>query len=468
MSKCRRFLLLTLRALPFFCWTVAAMAAAPGTDSGKVGAEVHAQLAKAPYANVMVALIPPSQAMDAAHRQSRAHEIAANVDAVLASLPTDGYRLRRRFEQVAALSMDIDVTTLELLRNDAHVLRIDLDVGGRAQMNQAAPLARVSNVRNRGFTGQQVKTAVIDSGVQLNHIDLADSIVDQQCFCSSATPGTGCCPNGLDTQGGAGSGADAEGHGTNVTGIITGNGGNAPQGGAPAAKVVIVRVLDAHGSFYSSSDIVAALDWIAVHHPDTRAINMSVGTNALFSSVCDSSASYTIALSQAVAAVNANGGVMTASSGNQASTTSVSAPACLANVIAVGAVWDAAMSNQTFLGCADTGIVADKPTCFTNSNSKVALYAPGAYTTATGLDIDPFTVGFSSTYGGTSQASPLVAACVADLYQLRPNLTPAQVKAALIASDVHVVDPKNGLSFPRLNCDKALTDLDRIFANGFD
>lgn len=468
MPRCRVSPLIALFAFPLCCWIAIAAATEPATDAGKIGNEVYAQLTSAPYANVVVALTPPSAALDAAHRPSRTREIAANVDALLATMPAGSYRMRRRFEHVAALSMDIDATGLQFLRSNTRVLRVDLDVGGRAQMNQAAPLARVSNVRSRGFTGQLVKTVVIDSGAQLDHVDLADSIVDQQCFCSSATPGVGCCPNGLDTQGGAGSGADAEGHGTNVTGIITGNGSNAPQGGAPAAKVVIVRILDANGAFHSSSDIVAALDWVAAHHIDARAINMSVGTNTLFSSTCDSSAAYTIALSQAVAAVNANGGVMTASSGNQASTTSISAPACLANVIAVGAVWDAAMANQTFLGCTDTGIVADKPTCFTNSNSKVALYAPGAYTTATGLDIDPFTVGFSSTYGGTSQASPLVAACVADLFQLRPNLTPAQVKAALTASDVHVVDPKNGLSFPRLNCEKALVDLDRIFASGLD
>ena len=137
-------------------------------------------------------------------------------------------------------------------------------------------------------------------------------------------------------------------------------------------------------------------------------------------------------------------------------------------MIAVGAVWDSAMTNQTFLGCTDTAIVADKPTCFTNSDSKVAIYAPGAYTTATGLDTDPYTSNGASSYGGTSQAAPLVAACAADLFQLRPAPTAAKVKAALLASDVHVTDFKNGLSFPRLNCEKALIDLDRIFGNGFN
>lgn len=434
----------------------------------KVGAEVYTRLAAAPRAMVVVVFAEPAETFGAAQAQQRRAHIAASADAVLASLPGGDYVLRRRFDNVSALALDVGSAALAALAADPRVVRVDLDVGGHAQMNQAAPLAHVAQVRNRGFVGTGVKTAVIDSGAQLDHVDLADSIVGQQCFCSSGTPGTGCCPNGSDTQSGAGSAADAAGHGTNVTGIITGNGSLAPRGGAPASPVVVIRMLDENDSFYSTSDIVAALDWLASHHPDVRAVNMSVGTNQLFSGTCDNAASWTIALAQAAAAVTANGAVLTSSSGNQASTNSISAPACLSNVMAVGAVWDSAMPDQTFLGCTDTGVVADKPTCFTNSDSKVAIYAPGAYTTATGLDTDPYTSNGSSSYGGTSQAAPLVAACAADLFQLRPSLTPAQVKAALVTSDVHVTDPKNGLSFPRLNCEKALIDLDRLFANGFD
>jgi len=445
-----------------------ATAASMPDSPDKVGAEVYTRLATAPRATVVVVFAEPPEPFDVAQVRERRARIAASADAVMASLSKSDYTLRRSFDNVSALTLDVGSSALAALAADPRVVRIDLDVGGRAQMNQAAPLARVAQVRNRGFVGTGVKTAVIDSGAQLNHVDLVDSIVGQQCFCSSATPGTGCCPNGSDTQSGAGSAADAAGHGTNVTGIITGNGSLAPRGGAPAAPVVVIRMLDANGSFYSSSDIVASLDWLASHHPDVRAVNMSVGTNQLFAGTCDNATSWTIALAQAAAAVTANGAVLTSSSGNQASSASISAPACLGNVMAVGAVWDSTMSNQTFLGCTDTGIVADKPTCFTNSDSKVAIYAPGAYTTATGLDIDPYTNNGSSSYGGTSQAAPLVAACAADLFQLRPSLTPAQVKAALVASDVYVTDPKNGLSFPRLNCEKALIDLDRIFANGLD
>lgn len=96
------------------------------------------------------------------------------------------------------------------------------------------------------------------------------------------------------------------------------------------------------------------------------------------------------------------------------------------------------------------------------------LYAPGAFTTATGAAIDPYTSNFASTHGGTSQASPLVAACIADLYQLKPTVTATQINSALTSSSAQVTDPKNGLNFPYLDCDQALIHIDRIFANGME
>lgn len=450
------------RSLLWLLLAVSMAGRATSAAEGKVGDDVHARLRSVPHVTVVVVLKDDARTNDAEHRDAHRKRIAATADAVLAALPAGGYTLRRRFDHVAALSMDVSDGAVAVLDALPDVVRVDLDVGGSAQMQQAAPLARVSDVRARGFTGRGVKSVVVDSGARLGHPDLADSIVGQQCFCSSATPGTGCCPNGLDTQSGAGSGADGNGHGTNVAGIITGNGTQSPQGGAPAASAVIVRVLDDQNRFYSSSDIVAALDWIASQHPDAKVVNLSLGTNQLFGATCDGSTAWTIALAQAAAAVAANGTLMTVSSGNQASPTGIAAPACLSSVLAVGAVWDSAMTDQTFLGCTDSGIVADRPTCFTNSNASVALYAPGAYTTSTGLG------GATSTYGGTSQAAPLVAACIADLFQFKPDLTRERIRSALTASPTRVTDPKNGLSFPRLDCEQALLDIDRIFAGGFD
>ncbi len=443
---------------------ILAMVAASATSAqagGKSAAEVAAKLAADGRARVMLVFGEHDDPIGSspAPRDGR---IAREADRVLARLPAGSYIELRRFTTVAALVLEIDRDALEALEADPSVQRIDLDSGGGGHMNIAAPLARVSNVRNRGLVGLGVKTAVIDSGIRLDHPDFSGRIVGQQCFCASATPGIGCCPNGLPTQSGAGSATDGHGHGTNVAGIVAGSGGSAPQGGAPAATIVAVRVLDANNSFCCASDVVAAMDWVATQHPDTRVVNMSLGTNALFATSCDATNSFTIAMAQAAAALHANGTVMTASAGNQGSPTSVSAPACLNRVIAMGATWTQDWGPRTVLGCTDSTTAANKPTCFSNSGSRIALYAPGAFVTAPGR------TAVTSTFAGTSQATPLVASCIADLFQARPGLSPDQVRAALVASPSSVVDPKNGLTFPRLDCEDALLRIDRLFADGFD
>jgi Subtilase family len=129
------------------------------------------------------------------------------------------------------------------------------------------------------------------------------------------------------------------------------------------------------------------------------------------------------------------------------------APACIASAISVGATWDANLGSQTFLGCTDATTAPDQITCFTNSDSALDLVAEGAYITATGRG------GGESTYGGTSQASPMAAACAADLLQAAPATAPDGLEAALETSPTHVTDAKNGLSFPRLDCLAALQTL---------
>jgi hypothetical protein len=131
----------------------------------------------------------------------------------------------------------------------------------------------------------------------------------------------------------------------------------------------------------------------------------------------------------------------------------MAAPACVANTISVGAVYDSDIGPSTF-GCTDSTTAADKITCFTNSDASTDLVAPGAPTTSTGLGSG------ISTYIGTSQASPLAAACAADLLQAHPELTPTEIERALKTSPTWVTDPKNGLSFPRLDCKAALVSLE--------
>ena len=368
---------------------------------------------------------------------------------------------KREFLLIPGFAAEVDPLGLGQLQAHPLVERIELDLPGSGNMAQGGPLANIPGVYSAGLTGAGAKVAIIDSGIDTNHPDFAGRIVAQQCMCSGGA--TGCCPNGLATQSGAGAAEDDNGHGTNVAGITAGSGAVALRGGAPAASIIAVKVLDADNGFQYLSDVVAGFDWVSVNHPDTAVLNASLGTFVLYSGSCDAvSAAMTTAVNNLVA----NGTMVFVSSGNNGSSTQMSLPACISNSFSVGAVWDAPAASRTFLGCTDSMVTAMMPTCFTNSNTELDLFAPGAFITSSGAG------GGASTYGGTSQASPMTAGCVAALRAWQPDATIAEIETALKASPVTVTDPKNNLHFPALDCLDAMNRLDpasrAIFTDGFE
>ncbi len=433
---------------------------AVAVHAGEVSQAATEAVAREGEVRVMVTLAPPGD--DGASRAA----LAAQVDALLGDLPS-GARLARRFETVAALALVVDATGLAALAASPRVERVDLDVGGHGGLAQGLPLARVDVVRAQGFDGAGTKVVVIDSGVRLDHLAFAGRVVGEACFCSG---GGGCCPNGGSTQTGPGSGANSHPHGTNVAGIAVGAGGvpGVPGGAAGSAAIVTVRVLDANNSFCCSSDVVAALDWVRVNHPDARVANLSLGTVARFAGDCDQVASFTQAMAAAINGLVAQGTTVTVSSGNNGSSVDMQAPACIANALSVAAVYDAAVGSQSFGSvCTAPTTAADQVTCFSNLSTSTDLAAPGAPITAAGTSSPTG----ASTFSGTSMAAPTVGGCAALLYQARPGATPAEVEAAMKASPTRVQRAGMTQDYPRLDCADALQRLPLtpgLFANGFE
>lgn len=422
---------------------LALAAAAPGaTIPANVQAAVSTQTAR-----VLIALDLPT-----AQRANKA-AIADLRSEVLAALPPDSYALRRSFRSLPALAAEIDARALAVLAEHPNVLAVTLDEGGSGAMLQAAPLAQVQDLGALGLDGRGMRVAVVDSGIQAVHGDFAGRIVAEQCFCSSSSGSGGCCPNGRATQSGAGAATDEHGHGTNVSGILAGAGDIAPPGVLPAAEIVAVRVLDRNNRFCCLSDVLAALDWIRNEQPSVRVINASLGTSSLFPDDCDSASNSASLAAAAVAQLRQNRTMLVSSSGNQRADNAMSIPACVRDTVSVGATWDLSAATQTVLNCTDAPVSVHQATCFTNSSATTDVYAPGALITATGIN------GGTSTYAGTSQASPIVAGCVAALMQAVPDATPDQVVAALRLAPERVIDPKNGRSFPRLDCRAAIKTL---------
>jgi hypothetical protein len=418
-----------------------------------VGSAVHERVAANEHARVLIFLdlgdfdpVPTDVA-------ALEREVTRVQEEVLGALLPREFTLERRFRMVPALAGDVTAPGLDRLRTLERVRRVDLDEGGHGALAEAVPLVRADDVQALGFTGAGVTVAVLDSGLDRDHPDLVDDLAGEACFCSDVGGPVGCCPNGLDTQFGPGAAEDDHGHGSNVTGIVTSAGIVAQPGVAPDAEVVGIKVLDENNSFCCASDIVAGLDWIIANRPDVDVVNMSLVTFALFAGNCDNAASYTMALASAIGTLRGMGVPSFACSGNNGSGVLMSAPACVASALSVGAVWDANIGAATVFGCNDATTFADKVTCFSNSNATTDLFAPGAPMTSDGL------AGGTSTFYGTSQASPVAAGCAADLLQAFPDLTPDDIENVLENTGVLVTDSTNGLVFPRVDCLAAITAL---------
>jgi serine protease len=127
---------------------------------------------------------------------------------------------------------------------------------GHRLMNVAAAWAR-------GGRGQGVTIAILDTGVDLNHPDLADRLVPGVDIVEGK--GSDCAPGPQD----------GHGHGTHVAGLAAATAGNGigVAGVAPEAQIMPVRVC----STGYCEDISRAIVWATDHGADV--INMSLGTS---------------------------------------------------------------------------------------------------------------------------------------------------------------------------------------------
>ena len=151
-------------------------------------------------------------------------------------------------------------------------------------------------------------------------------------------------------------------------------------------------------------------------------------------------------------ALRAEGMLVVAAAGNHASPTTMAAPACIANALSVGAVWDDDVGAQNEY-CNDATTAADQVACYSNASTTTDVLAPGGVIEASSPG------GGTLARSGTSHAAPMVSACIAALRQAAPEATPDAIEAALEQTGVTRVDAKNGLGYPRVDCAAALEAL---------
>lgn len=282
------------------------------------------------------------------------------------------------------------------LINNPNVKYIAADHKKEATLHIGAPTISAPTAWSYGYTGNGIKVAVIDSGIDSSHPALAGRIVGW-----------------YDTINGQSQPYDDNGHGTHCAGIV-GSHDSTYTGVAPDVDLMGVKVLDAGGSGYDS-DIIAGIEWAVNNGADV--ISMSIGGKPFAAPANDP---------VCVALVNAwNQGVISAvAAGNSGPRPkSIDSPGIEPTIITVAATDDQDTTNWTDDDIARFSSVG--PTKY--GDAKPDLAAPGAAI----VSCDANTTGWVS-YSGTSMATPHVAGAIALILEANPTWTPDQVKAALM------------------------------------
>lgn len=410
-------------------------------------------------ADVIVALRDPLPAVEwerapkygpAADAFDRA--AAASAQAVQArvrsALPGGSFHETHRYTLLPAMGGSLDAAGLAALQANPEVVAIGFAEAHFPALAEHVPLVGGDRVHEEyGFTGEGVAVAVFDTGIDTDHPDLEDDLVDQQCYSVAG----GCCCNNA-TQGK--NAEDEGGHGTAVSGIITSGGVASPPGIAPDASIAAMRVFNDRGSA-DTRDIVSGLEWVlrTFRTHNVKVINMSLGSTSTYTGRCDDAASEE-ARADAITRVVARGIAVFAASGNGGALNAMSAPACLSKIIAVGATYDADVGPKAFGACRDETTAADQITCFTNRNRELSILAPGS---STSLPVVGGGVGHG--WSGTSMASPMAAGAAAILFQADPDLSVNELKRLLEETGKPIDDADTTLTKPRIDLYAALESL---------
>lgn len=419
-------------------------------DAAVVGEDVVRSLAAGERVRVVIALRAPAVSGKSAGAVQAA--IRSVQSRVLAAVDATQFRRLDAWSSTAGLAGELSIGGLSALASHPDVLRIDRDSGGEGALHESVPLVGGAAAHARGLRGAGVTIAVIDSGVEAAHPDLAGAVVDERCFCTQFS-GEGCCPNRLTEQSGPGAAADDNGHGTGVAGTLISRGAVAGEGMAPAAKLVAIKVLDANNRFDFGSQVISAVDYVLTAHPEVRVVNLSLGLDGSLAGTCDQAGATTILWAQQVAALRARGTAVTASSGNGAQVGSITAPACVSGVWGVGATYDAAFRSNTFGACSETDTKADDIVCFSNTSTAVSFLAPGAVITTSGRNAK------TQQLVGTSFAAPHVAGAAAVLFAMKPGASVAEIATILATTGKTIVDERTGAAFVRIDLSAAATEL---------
>ncbi|MCX5121760.1 S8 family serine peptidase [Micromonospora sp. NBC_00362] len=291
--------------------------------------------------------------------------------------------------------------TWAVLTRQTAVERVWLDGRRRISLDHSVPQIGAPDAWRAGYTGSGVTVAVLDTGVDTAHPDLAGKVLEAVNF--TDTPEDG----------------DTVGHGTHVASTIAGSAAASAgrhRGVAPDAKLLSGKVCETE--WCSESAILAGMHWAAADK-QAAIVNMSLGT---------ADASGNDPLEEAVNTLTARYGTLfVVSAGNEGADGAVSSPSSADAALSVGAV-DRAERRAPFSNRGPrVGEEIIKPDITAPGVGIVAARAEG---TAMGEPVnDRYTAA-----SGTSMATPHVAGVAALFAQRHPQWRAEQLKASLMAA----------------------------------
>jgi subtilisin family serine protease len=296
-----------------------------------------------------------------------------------------GRRVGRSELRIVDLPPGLEKAMVERLRQNRNVKFAELDelvpphVSNDPYLGSQWHLSKIgASSAWDSSTGNGIKIAILDTGVDGAHPDLTGRMVAGYNFYD----------NNTDTR-------DVQGHGTAVAGsaAATLNNGTGVASVAGGAWIMPIRVSQPDGYAYFST-IAKALTWAA--DQGARVANISYGVSG--SAAVQSSASY----------MKSKGGLVVVSAGNSGKVETVAASDAMISVSATDS--------------------ADRRTSWSSYGTFVDIAAPGAgiYTTSRG--------GAYGSWSGTSFSSPVTAGVVALMMAANPALSSGDVQGLLFAT----------------------------------
>jgi subtilisin family serine protease len=299
-----------------------------------------------------------------------------------------GGRKLRALSQVNVHHIQVPAHALEAieraLRNNPKVSFVEKNFVAQANLAPNDPnypnqwhLPKVSAPAAWDLTtgSSSVTVAVIDSGVDPAHPDLAGKLVGGYNYLGGSTSDT----------------YDVLGHGTAVAGVIGADTNNSNGVAGLGWNTTIMPLVVVSSSNYATyADIASAMNYAADH--GAKVISMSLGGT-----------SYSSTLQSAVDYAWSRGLVVVAAAGNNSSSAGFY-PAALNNVVAVSATDG-----------------SDNLASFSNFGNWITVAAPGTYIQTTNNG------GGYGNWQGTSFSAPHVSALAALVFAKNPALTNSQV-----------------------------------------